>query len=112
MSEQLAVPVALQRGRPLGYWGMLMLIATEAVLFGAIVAAYFYIRFKTPHWPPPGVPEPKVLHPLLFTIVLIVSSLPAGSRRGRRGASCRGAQPGGSSRRSRWRRSMPRERWS
>jgi heme/copper-type cytochrome/quinol oxidase subunit 3 len=78
MSEQLAVPVALQRGRPLGYWGMLMLIATEAVLFGALIAAYFYIRFKTPNWPPPGVPEPKVLHPLLFTIVLVVSSLPAG----------------------------------
>lgn len=78
MSEQLVVPVALQRGRPLGWWGMLMLIATEGVLFGAMIASYFYIRFKTPHWPPPGVPEPKVLTPVLLTVVLLLSSLPAG----------------------------------
>jgi len=78
MSEQLAVPVALQRGRPLGWWGMLMLIATEGVLFGAMIASYFYIRFKTPDWPPPGVPDPKVLTPTLLTVVLILSSLPAG----------------------------------
>ena len=71
MSEQLAIPVALQRGRPLGWWGMLMLIATEGVLFGAMIASYFYIRFKTPHWPPPGVPEPKVLAPALLTVVLL-----------------------------------------
>ena len=77
MSE-LTVPVAVQRGRPLGWWGMLMLIATEGVLFGAMIASYFYIRFRTPHWPPPGVPEPKVLLPTLLTIVLLVSSLPAG----------------------------------
>jgi cytochrome c oxidase subunit 3 len=76
MSEPLAVPVALQRGRPLGWWGMLMLISTEGVLFGAMVAAYFYIRFKTPHWPPHGVPEPKVLYPALLTLVLVLSSVP------------------------------------
>jgi heme/copper-type cytochrome/quinol oxidase subunit 3 len=78
MSEQLAIPVALQRGRPLGWWGMVMLIATEGVLFGAMIASYFYIRFKTPHWPPPGVPEPKVIAPALLTVVLLLSSLPAG----------------------------------
>jgi cytochrome c oxidase subunit III len=78
VSEQLVVPVALQRGRPLGWWGMLMLISTEGVLFGAMIASYFYIRFKTVHWPPTGVADPKVLYPTLLTIVLIVSSLPAG----------------------------------
>jgi cytochrome c oxidase subunit 3 len=79
LSESLAVPVALQRGRPLGWWGMLMLVATEGVLFATMIASYFYIRFKTPDWPPPGVPEPKVLYPTLLTIVLVVSSLPAGN---------------------------------
>src|SRR5207247_7763989 len=76
MSEQLAVPVARQRGRPLGWWGVLMLVATEAVLFAAMIASYFYIRFKTPHWPPPGVPEPKVLYPMLLTLVLVCTSVP------------------------------------
>jgi heme/copper-type cytochrome/quinol oxidase subunit 3 len=76
MSEQLAIPVALQRGRPLGWWGVLMLVATEAVLFAAMIASYFYIRFKTPDWPPPGVPEPKVLYPALLTLVLVLSTAP------------------------------------
>jgi cytochrome c oxidase subunit III len=79
MSEPIAVSVALQRGRPLGWWGMLMLIATEAVLFGAMIASYFYIRFRTVAWPPHGVAEPKVLIPVLLTIALILSSLPAGA---------------------------------
>jgi len=87
MSEQLSVPVALQRGRPLGWWGMLMLVATEAVLFGSMIASYFYLRFRTPQWPPVGVPEPKVLYPVLLTVVLVLSSLPAAvaSRSARRG---------------------------
>jgi heme/copper-type cytochrome/quinol oxidase subunit 3 len=78
MSEPLAVPVALQRGRPLAWWGVLMLVLTEAALFAAMIGSYFFIRFRTPHWPPPGVPEPKVLVPTLLTVVLIASSLPAG----------------------------------
>lgn len=77
MSEQLAVPVALQRGRPLAWWGMLTLIATEGVLFGTIIGSYFFIRFRTVHWPPPGVAEPKVLLPTLLTVVLVASSAPA-----------------------------------
>ncbi len=77
MSEQLAVPVALQRGRPLGWWGMLMLVATEGVLFGSIIGSYFFIRFRSVHWPPVGVAEPKVLVPTLLTIVLVGSSATA-----------------------------------
>jgi heme/copper-type cytochrome/quinol oxidase subunit 3 len=77
MSEPLAVPVALQRGRPVGWWGVLLLVATEAALFGAMIASYFYLRFDAVHWPPPGVPEPKVLVPALLTVVLVCSSVPA-----------------------------------
>ena len=77
MSEPLDVPVALQRGRPVSWWGVLLLVATEAALFGSMIASYFYIRFESVHWPPPGVPEPKVLAPTLLTIVLLVSSAPA-----------------------------------
>jgi heme/copper-type cytochrome/quinol oxidase subunit 3 len=93
MSEQLSVAVALQRGRPLGWWGMLMLVATEAVLFGSMIASYFYLRFRTPQWPPVGVPEPKVLYPVLLTVVLVLSSLPAAvaSRSARRGRPGRAA---------------------
>jgi cytochrome c oxidase subunit I+III len=61
---------------PLGWWGAAMLIATEAALFGMMVGAYFYLRFKAPSWPPHGIPEPKLLVPLVLLGVLLVSTVP------------------------------------
>jgi heme/copper-type cytochrome/quinol oxidase subunit 3 len=55
---------------------MLLFLATEATLFGVLIATYFYLRFKTPDWPPHGVPQPKVLYPTLLTLVLVLSSAP------------------------------------
>jgi cytochrome c oxidase subunit I+III len=77
VSEPLAVPVALQRARPVGWWGMLLLISTEAALFGVFVATYFYLRFRALEWPPAGTPEPRVLEPAALTALLVLSSLPA-----------------------------------
>ena len=34
-------------GAPSGWWGMVLLIATEATLFLLLIATYFYLRFKT-----------------------------------------------------------------
>ena len=86
-------PVTLARphpaSKPNGWWGMLLLIATEAALFATLVAAYFYLRFKTLAWPPDGIPEPAVLRPALLTGLLAFTSLPMGfaassARRGSR----------------------------
>lgn len=60
--------------RPNGWWGMALFVATEATLFGTMIGTYFYLRFKTPHWPPAGVPEPKVVVPLVLTGVLVLTS--------------------------------------
>lgn len=65
-----------ERARPNGWWGMLLLVATEASLFGTLVASYFYLRFRTVDWPPAGVAEPKVLIPCALTAVLVLTSLP------------------------------------
>jgi heme/copper-type cytochrome/quinol oxidase subunit 3 len=69
----------LDRGRvarPNGWWGIAVFVATEATLFGTIFGTYFYLRFKTPQWPPAGVPDPKMLVPLLLTAALVATSLP------------------------------------
>jgi heme/copper-type cytochrome/quinol oxidase subunit 3 len=69
----------LDRGRiarPNGWWGMGMLVATEASLFGCFVAAYFYLRFRAPQWPPPGETEPKLAVPLILMGVLLLTSVP------------------------------------
>ena len=76
---------------PNGWWGMAIFVASEATLFGALLGTYYYLRFKAVHWPPPGVPEPKVLVPLILTAVLVSSSVPMqlAFRAARAGAAAR-----------------------
>jgi heme/copper-type cytochrome/quinol oxidase subunit 3 len=75
------------RPRPLGWWGMAMFVAGEVTLFGVMIATYFYLRFKNVTWPPRGVPEPKVVVPLVLLAVLLATSVPvqAAVRAGRAG---------------------------
>jgi heme/copper-type cytochrome/quinol oxidase subunit 3 len=65
-----------RRSKPAAWWGMVILIASEATLFGAFIGTYFYLRFRAPHWPPDGLPEPKVVVPLIITAVLLSTSIP------------------------------------
>jgi cytochrome c oxidase subunit III len=62
--------------RPNGWWGIAVFVATEATLFGTMLGTYLYLRLKTPHWPPPGVPDPEVLVPLVLTGALVATSIP------------------------------------
>lgn len=71
--------VAVERRRVAhsnGWWGIAIFCASEAMLFGLLLATYYYLRFRATHWPPPGVPEPKVALPLILTAVLVSSSAP------------------------------------
>lgn len=76
-----------RRARPNGWWGMAMLVATEATLFGAIFGTYYYLRFRAVEWPPPGIEPPSVTVPLVLAFVLASTSVPmqvasAAARRG------------------------------
>jgi cytochrome c oxidase subunit III len=62
--------------KPNGWWGMAVFVATEATLFGTLVGTYFYLEFTNQRWPPAGVPEPKLLAPLLLTAALVATSIP------------------------------------
>jgi heme/copper-type cytochrome/quinol oxidase subunit 3 len=86
------ITVTAAEPHPTGWWGMLLLIATEATLFGVLTAVYFYLRFKTPAWPPDGIADPKILRPLLYLLILVLTSVPMqiaflAVRAGRRGLS-------------------------
>lgn len=80
--ESLAVPEkdlprAVTGGTAPAYWGMWMLIATEAMLFSALIASYFYVRFQSdPIWPPDGIPVPALTLPLIMSVILWSSSIP------------------------------------
>jgi heme/copper-type cytochrome/quinol oxidase subunit 3 len=84
-----AARVALQRrALPNGWWGMAVFLASEATIFGCLIATYFYIRFTSPEWPLGGIEAPSVALPLVMTAVLVLSTVPmvgasAAARRGR-----------------------------
>ena len=70
------------------WWGMLLLIATEATLFALLLASYFYVKFQTAGpWPPDGIADPKLGKPIAMTALLMLSSIPAylAERNARRG---------------------------
>ena len=70
-----ALAGARRTARPSGWWGMAIFVATEATLFGTMIGTYFYLRFRTVHWLPAGVPEPTVVVPLVLTGVLVSTSV-------------------------------------
>ncbi len=70
-------PVGLSGGRTTGFWGMVMLIFTEAMLFAVLLFSYLYLRFQdSPVWPPPGIPKPDLFLVSIMTPILLLSSGP------------------------------------
>jgi heme/copper-type cytochrome/quinol oxidase subunit 3 len=70
-------PVWVEREtRPVGWWGMLLGVATEATLVLGLVATYFYLRFKTTPWPPDGIPKPPLLLPCVLAGLLVAAGAP------------------------------------
>ncbi len=62
--------------RPAAWWGMALLITTEATLFASIFSTYVYLWIRSPQWPPAGIEAPKPLYPLLLTALLVATSVP------------------------------------
>jgi heme/copper-type cytochrome/quinol oxidase subunit 3 len=71
-----ALPPTRPATRPAAWWGMVILIASEGTLFGAFIGTYFYLRFKTPTWPPGGLPEPHLVVPVALALTLAATSVP------------------------------------
>lgn len=79
-----------RRALPNGWWGMALLLCSEATIFGTMIATYFYLEFGVHHWPPRGIAPEKVTDPSIATGVLVATAVPlwfaaraarAGSRR-------------------------------
>jgi len=58
------------------WWGMLVVIATEGMIFLVLLAANFFLRATAKEWPPPGIEEPELLQASIYSVVLIGSSAP------------------------------------
>jgi cytochrome c oxidase subunit III len=73
---EVALMARARRGPTVAWWGMAMFIASETTLFAMMIGSYFYLRFKNVDWPPQGIPEPKVVVPLILLGVVVATSLP------------------------------------
>lgn len=62
--------------RPAGWWGMVLFILTEGMLFSLLITSYFYLRSVSVSWPPGDIEMPALLLPSIGTIILLGSSLP------------------------------------
>lgn len=88
-SQRLPSMSVLSGNRTVGWWGMILLILTEATIFAALISAYFFLRFNAPTWPMGGIETPELLIPIVSTVLLVGSSIPMqmalrGIRRGNR----------------------------
>jgi heme/copper-type cytochrome/quinol oxidase subunit 3 len=68
-----------RRAESSGWWGMALLVATEATLFGCLIATYFYLRFDSTSWPQGGIEKPAVALPLALTAMLVAACAPVAS---------------------------------
>jgi heme/copper-type cytochrome/quinol oxidase subunit 3 len=70
-------PAGLHRGRSPGWWGMVLLVATEAMFFTILLTSYWYLRFRHgPAWPPDGIKKPDLFLVWIMTPILLLSSAP------------------------------------
>jgi cytochrome c oxidase subunit III len=61
---------------PNGVWAIVLVIATEGAFLGCLIASYLYLATRVPEWPPAGVPDPRVLAPVLLTVLLVATTVP------------------------------------
>ena len=71
----LPLSATLSGTRSTAWWAMLILILNEAVVFASLLASYFYLRFNSVLWPPPGVSLPELTFSSINTLLLIGSSI-------------------------------------
>jgi cytochrome c oxidase subunit 3 len=62
--------------RSLMWWGTMGIVLIESTVFALAIGSYFYLRTRTPVWPPDGVAPPDLRWGTLNTMVLLISLIP------------------------------------
>src|SRR5437588_8876215 len=64
-------------GRSMGWWGMIFFIASEALIFANLIAAYLYLEIReySNHFPT-WRPQTDYIIPVINTFILLSSSIP------------------------------------
>jgi cytochrome c oxidase subunit 3 len=64
-------------GRGLNWWGMIFFIASEALIFANLIAAYLYLEIRHGTWTLPSGEHLDFIFPAFNTVILLSSSIPA-----------------------------------
>ncbi len=67
---------ARRRSYPTAWWGMAMLIVTEAMVFVVLLAGYFFLRAASTEWPLADIEAPELELAIPMSFVLWGSSIP------------------------------------
>jgi heme/copper-type cytochrome/quinol oxidase subunit 3 len=62
--------------RSLMWWGTLGIVLIEGMAFALAIGAYFYLRTRTPAWPPDGIAPPALVWGMVNTVLLLASAIP------------------------------------
>jgi cytochrome c oxidase subunit III len=61
--------------RSILWWATMGMILIEGTAFGLLAAAYIFLKWRVPHWPP-GFAPPELLWGTMTTIIVIASIVP------------------------------------
>lgn len=73
--ENTGLPDARGVKRAPGWWGMVWLCASEAMLFACLIASYFFLRGSVESFSAEGGRYPSLVLPLPMTAILLASSV-------------------------------------
>src|SRR5438874_886277 len=57
-----------------GHLAVLMLVATEAMLFSGLIGSFLVFKLSAPFWPPPGMPRLPIAVTWINTFILLTSA--------------------------------------
>jgi heme/copper-type cytochrome/quinol oxidase subunit 3 len=70
-----AIPSFAFGKRSILWWATMGMIAIEGTVFALAIAAYIYLKWRVPDWPP-GVAPPDLLWGTVTTAVVLISAIP------------------------------------
>ncbi len=59
--------------KPVGWWGVVIFLLTEIMLFGGLFTLYFLSKASASQWPPAGTPDLPVMKTGINTVILVSS---------------------------------------
>lgn len=62
--------------RPLTWWATFSLLVMEGTMMAVLLASYFFLRTRTPNWPPAPMQPPELLWGSINTVIILASCIP------------------------------------